>query len=144
MSKRCLKVFIADGIECALGFKMTPYLCEHMVYQFAAFRCIEPGARGRDSFRAKPMNGKVDFIEVAQGAVRALGEPDMPTDLALTLDYRLRHLLIDEFQDTSISQFELVSKLTTGWELEGGRTIYLIFMVSAGHAACVDALRLAS
>ena len=71
-------------------------------------------------------NRKVDFIEVAQGAVRALGEPDMPTDLALTLDYRLRHLLIDEFQDTSISQFELVSKLTTGWELDGGRSLLAV------------------
>ena len=52
-------------------------------------------------------HNKVDFTEVAQGALRALGEPEMPTDLALALDYRIRHLLIDEFQDTSISQYEL-------------------------------------
>jgi ATP-dependent exoDNAse (exonuclease V) beta subunit len=71
-------------------------------------------------------SGKVDFIEVAQGALRALGEPEAPTDLALALDYRLRHLLIDEFQDTSISQFELVSRLTSGWEPEDGRSVLVV------------------
>src|SRR5690606_22202430 len=39
---------------------------------------------------------QVDFTEVAQGALRALGEEGEPTDLALALDYRIRHLLIDE------------------------------------------------
>ncbi|MDE2365343.1 MAG: UvrD-helicase domain-containing protein [Betaproteobacteria bacterium] len=69
---------------------------------------------------------KVDFTEVAQGALRALGEPDMPTDLALALDYRIRHLLIDEFQDTSISQYELVTRLTAGWEPEDGRSMLIV------------------
>ncbi|SEP31052.1 exodeoxyribonuclease V subunit beta [Nitrosovibrio sp. Nv6] len=69
---------------------------------------------------------KVDFTEVAQGALRALGESEMPTDLALALDYRIRHLLIDEFQDTSISQYELVAKLTAGWESEDGRSLLAV------------------
>jgi len=69
---------------------------------------------------------KVDFTEVAQGALRALGDPEMPTDLALALDYRIRHLLIDEFQDTSISQYELVTKLTAGWEPGDGRSMLLV------------------
>ena len=71
-------------------------------------------------------HNKVDFTEVAQGALRALGEPEMPTDLALALDYRIRHLLIDEFQDTSISQYELVTKLTAGWEAGDGRTVLAV------------------
>ena len=70
--------------------------------------------------------GKVDFTEVAQGALRALGKPDAPTDLALALDYRIQHLLIDEFQDTSISQYELITKLTNGWELGDGRTLFVV------------------
>src|SRR3954451_7434222 len=41
-------------------------------------------------------HNKVDFSEMAQGALQALGDPDAPTDLALALDYRVRHLLIDE------------------------------------------------
>jgi ATP-dependent exoDNAse (exonuclease V) beta subunit len=70
--------------------------------------------------------GKVDFTEVAQGASLSLGRPDAPTDLALALDYRIQHLLIDEFQDTSISQYELIAKLTAGWELGDGRTLFAV------------------
>ncbi len=70
--------------------------------------------------------GQVDFTEVAQGALRALGDEGDPTDLALALDYRIRHLLIDEFQDTSISQYELVARLTEGWEQGDGRTLFVV------------------
>ena len=70
--------------------------------------------------------GQVDFTEIAQGALLALGDVDAPTDLALALDYRIRHLLIDEFQDTSISQYELVARLTAGWEPGDGRTVFAV------------------
>ncbi len=69
---------------------------------------------------------QVDFTEVAQSALYALGTEDEPTDLTLALDYRIRHLLIDEFQDTSISQFELVARLTTGWLPGDGRTVFAV------------------
>jgi ATP-dependent exoDNAse (exonuclease V) beta subunit len=69
---------------------------------------------------------QVDFTEVAQGALRALGEEGEPTDLALALDYRIRHLLIDEFQDTSISQNELVARLMAGWSDGDGRTLFAV------------------
>jgi ATP-dependent exoDNAse (exonuclease V) beta subunit len=70
--------------------------------------------------------GEVDFTEVAQGAVRALGSPEAPTDLLLALDYRLKHILVDEFQDTSISQWELLSLLTSEWASGDGRTLFLV------------------
>ena len=70
--------------------------------------------------------GQVDFTEVAQAALRALGDDDAPTDLALALDYRIRHLLVDEFQDTSITQFELLARLTAGWEPGDGRTLFVV------------------
>ena len=70
--------------------------------------------------------GEADFTEVAQGAVRALGSPDAPTDLLLALDYRIKHILVDEFQDTSISQWELLSLLTSGWDGSDGRTLFLV------------------
>jgi ATP-dependent helicase/nuclease subunit A len=71
-------------------------------------------------------SGKVDFSEVAQGALIALGDVDFPTDLALALDYRIKHLLIDEFQDTSISQFKLIEKLIAGWEMGDGRSLFAV------------------
>ena len=70
--------------------------------------------------------GQVDFTEVSQRALFALEDAEGPTDLALRLDYKIRHLLIDEFQDTSISQFELVARLTAGWTPDDGRTLFAV------------------
>jgi len=71
-------------------------------------------------------SGQADFTAIAQGAVEALGTADAPTDLALHLDYRIRHLLVDEFQDTSVSQFELLARLTAGWQPGDGRTLFAV------------------
>ena len=70
--------------------------------------------------------GEVDFIELINAAQIALGEPENPTDLALSLDYRIGHLLVDEFQDTSHNQIELLERLTAGWEPDDGRTLFLV------------------
>lgn len=70
--------------------------------------------------------GQCDFAEISQAAVRALGPDHEPTDLALGLDYRIRHLLVDEFQDTSFAQFELLEKLVRGWSSEDGRTFFAV------------------
>lgn len=70
--------------------------------------------------------GEVDFAEITARASQALGDSEAPTDLALALDYRIKHLLIDEFQDTSISQFQLIGKLVMGWETGDGRTLFAV------------------
>lgn len=70
--------------------------------------------------------GKIDYIENAIGALTALGSDETPTDLALVLDYKIQHILMDEFQDTSTSQYRLVEKLTAGWETHDGRTLFLV------------------
>jgi len=67
-----------------------------------------------------------DFIEISLRASDALGDEDSPTDLNLKLDYQIKHLLIDEFQDTSLSQWRLLKKITAGWEPEDGRTLFLV------------------
>ncbi|KTD19967.1 UvrD/REP helicase [Legionella lansingensis] len=69
---------------------------------------------------------EVDFTAVSQQALFALGEEDEPTDLALYFDSRINHLLIDEFQDTSISQFHLLTKLVCGWQPDDGRTLFVV------------------
>lgn len=70
--------------------------------------------------------GEVDFIEVAQRAVQALGDSDDPSDLLLKLDNRISHLLVDEFQDTSHTQLRLLERLTAGWQIGDGRTLFLV------------------
>jgi len=70
--------------------------------------------------------GEVDHAQIAAGAVRALGEAGEPTDLMLTLDERLSHILVDEFQDTSRSQWQLLEALTAEWSPEDGRTVFAV------------------
>ena len=70
--------------------------------------------------------GEVDFAEMQMRARHALGSPEEPTDLALVLDYCLQHLLVDEFQDTSSSQYGLLEVLTAGWQDGDGRTLFAV------------------
>ena len=69
---------------------------------------------------------EVDFIEMAQQALEALGDELTPTDLQLQLDYTISHLLVDEFQDTSPSQIRLIERLTTGWDSHTHKTLFLV------------------
>ncbi|KGP63579.1 ATP-dependent DNA helicase [Legionella norrlandica] len=69
---------------------------------------------------------EVDFTAISHQALAALGDIDNPTDLALYLDQSIHHLLVDEFQDTSITQFELLAKLVQGWEPGDGKTLFLV------------------
>ncbi len=70
--------------------------------------------------------GCIDFAELTHCARLALGSADAPTDLALAMDYRIQHLLVDEFQDTSLTQMQLVESLTAGWQDDDGRTLFLV------------------
>jgi ATP-dependent exoDNAse (exonuclease V) beta subunit len=70
--------------------------------------------------------GAVDFTAVAIAARRALGGAQEPTDLALRLDYRLQHVLVDEFQDTSATQLALLRVLTAGWQDGDGRSLFCV------------------
>jgi ATP-dependent helicase/nuclease subunit A len=70
--------------------------------------------------------GAADYVEVAMAARRSLGDYDKPTDLALSLDCQMQHILIDEFQDTSVSQHSLLEALTAGWTPGDGRTIFAV------------------
>ena len=70
--------------------------------------------------------GAADFPAVSLAALRALGEADAPTDLGLRLDYRLQHILLDEFQDTSSAQLALIGLLTAGWQQADGRSVFCV------------------
>lgn len=69
---------------------------------------------------------KVDFSEISARATLALGSEDEPTDLALSMDLSLKHLLVDEFQDTSQTQFGLFEKLVSAWVPGDGRTFFAV------------------
>ncbi|MGA2182504.1 MAG: UvrD-helicase domain-containing protein [Bryobacteraceae bacterium] len=69
---------------------------------------------------------QVDFAELTISANRALEVDGQPTDLALALGYRIRHILVDEFQDTSFSQRDLLLKLTAEWDAGDVRSLFLV------------------
>lgn len=70
--------------------------------------------------------GQVDFIETGIGAQYALQDEIGATDLAFALDYKINHLLVDEFQDTSNMQFTLLSTLIREWRPDEGKSIFLV------------------
>ena len=70
--------------------------------------------------------GITDYIEVALSAAEALGTADDPGDVALLLDYQLRHLLVDEMQDTASAQYRMLEALTGGWQQGDGRTLFCV------------------
>jgi ATP-dependent exoDNAse (exonuclease V) beta subunit len=72
-------------------------------------------------------SGTVDFTEVAQIALNVLkGEDGLPTDAAFAVADGIRHLLVDEFQDTSRRQHQLLAHLIAAWPEREGRTCFVV------------------
>ena len=70
--------------------------------------------------------GLTDYAEFARAGRQALASGHEVGDVALALDLSLQHILIDEMQDTSVSQYALLEQLTAGWEPNDGRTVFVV------------------
>jgi ATP-dependent exoDNAse (exonuclease V) beta subunit len=72
-------------------------------------------------------NAALDFIEVAQIALSVLRHPHgSPSDTALSVADGIHHLLVDEFQDTSRRQHQLLASLVAAWPDHSGRTCFVV------------------
>jgi len=69
--------------------------------------------------------GALDFVDLEAATLNLLTEDD-PTEVMLRLDWRLKHLLVDEFQDTSLNQMQLLCRLMAGWQGGEGRTLMVV------------------
>ncbi len=69
--------------------------------------------------------GKSDFTEPSLLARYALQQQHGMGALESSLGTELKHLLVDEMQDTSSRQYELIEHLTDGWADEG-KTVFLV------------------
>jgi ATP-dependent exoDNAse (exonuclease V) beta subunit len=69
--------------------------------------------------------GALDFVALEAATLNLLTEDD-PTEVMLRLDWRLKHLLVDEFQDTSVNQMQLLCRLMAGWQEGAGRTLMVV------------------
>jgi len=117
-----------DGVpELLLQVKLLPSAIEQSVSQLALQSAVAllPRAVAELKLVFSRYN-VIDFAELSLASLDALGHADMPSDLALALDYKLEHILIDEFQDTSTPQIELIKLLTAGWDGQSGRTLFLV------------------
>jgi len=66
-----------------------------------------------------------DFTELSLLARYALDQESGPDDLAAALGARLQHLLVDEMQDTSTGQYDLIQLLTEAWDGHS-QTVFLV------------------
>ncbi len=108
-----------------LAFLPKPHYEETQWQVLSALTQLLPelAARLKLSFQAL---GQADFTEYSLSAVSALQRETGDVDLQQRLDYRIQHILVDEFQDTSQMQLELLQALTQEWLPDEGRTLFLV------------------
>jgi len=69
--------------------------------------------------------GAVDFVEISTAALEVL-KGSAAEEVRTDRGQDIRHLLIDEFQDTSRRQHELISALIQDWRGDDGRTVFVV------------------
>lgn len=102
-----------------------PVLSENNRTALLALRTVLPlAAEALEELMSS--RGLSDLVAISGRARQALVSDSESTDLALRLGESLDHILVDEFQDTSIEQFELLQTLTRDWTAGDGRSVLLV------------------
>lgn len=71
--------------------------------------------------------GVVDFTEVALGAVRALNaDSGESTESAINKSQTIKHILVDEYQDSNDTQLMMLELLTEGWVKDDNNTLFIV------------------
>ena len=120
---------LVEGLEDALHAVLKPMPTRYTQDEWAliqhCFAVLRAAAIELQLVFAQ--TGSVDFTEVAQIALRILAPEDgAPSDFAMRQADGIRHLLIDEFQDTSRSQHQLLSRLIAAWPGREGRSCFCV------------------
>ena len=76
---------------------------------------------------AKAQQGVIDFADAEWQACRLLASEEHAPGLALKLDARYRHLLLDEFQDTNPLQWQALSRwLSEARAADSAMTVFMV------------------
>ena len=115
--------------------------CEPLREALEAVRCLPPAKYPDDQWRmAKALfrlllhalaelrllfseRGECDFTELSLAARQVLATH--AADVAAASGVTLQHLLVDEMQDTSSAQYDLLTSLTQHWD-GGSQTVFLV------------------
>ncbi len=114
----------ADSLHGVKSLPPASYSDEQWAVLLALFRLLPLAVT--ELRRLFSEQGIVDHIDVALQAAAALGSAEDPGEVALLLDYQVRHLLVDEMQDTSAAQYRMLETLTAGWVPGDGRSLYCV------------------
>jgi ATP-dependent exoDNAse (exonuclease V) beta subunit len=116
---------LADWLHRARALPDPRYDDEEWQVLAALVRVLEATAAELELVFAE--TGQSDFAGIGAAALRGLGDEDNGyTDLALYLDRRINHLLVDEYQDTNWGQYHLLEKLVGAWQPGEERSLYLV------------------
>ena len=110
---------------CELTFLPVHYYSDDQWQTLKSLKLILLELSGLLSVTLK-QNKVCDYTEVTFAALRSIGTEEAPTELAFRLDYTIKHILVDEFQDTSSLQFKLIKNLTREWQPDDNRSLFIV------------------
>ena len=72
--------------------------------------------------------GKCDHTQILIQSLEATSsnENNQISETILHLDHQIKHILIDEYQDTSKSQLRLFQNITSNWTSDNNRTVFCV------------------
>ncbi len=114
---------LAESLKSIRGLPPTRFPDEQWRLAKALFRLLRRALAHLKVLFAE--TGRCDFSELALAACHALAAEEGVADLSRSPGARLTHLLVDEMQDTSSSQYTLLERLTRSWDGHS-QTVFLV------------------
>ena len=115
-----------ESLHHLQNIKKLPFLADGMANLDTLYDLVLVVGEALNRYRSICRQRRLlDYVELEQAALR-LFDQESPTDLQLFLDREIQHILVDEFQDTSRSQWLLLQHLCSGWQSDSGRTLFVV------------------